>query len=255
MSSESIDYKGTNESDLELAMNGGEIDEEPEQAEPQGELGDQPATAPAEAEPATPAPVVTEPKADPAAAGILADLQRTRQRAQVAEQELNRIREAQQAAAQRAERPDFLDDTLAAHTEQQLAAIRAENARQNHLTRMEMSREFTRQAHPDFDQKIEALMALSDDPLLGPIVRAADAHYGTSANPAKAFYDLATRLTGGTASPAASPSATTTAATPTPPIPGPKGLSRAGSMAPSASIPPPPRRMSDADLDARLNQP
>lgn len=134
----------------------------------------------------------------------LAEVQRERQRRQQAEAYLNDpevlSRQLQQLGyqvqqQQAQQQPEFLDDTLAQFTQDQLQTLRSDFTQTTQSMRVEMSEMMARQAYSDYDDTLQSLTDLKDDPVLGPIITASLPSLSQSSNPALAAYQLAKRLT------------------------------------------------------------
>lgn len=166
-----------------------------------------------------------------------------------------------QQQQQQAQEYDLLDPEVAQFTQAKIEGVRGELGEQILSVKLEMGREFARQSLPDYDQTINGLLAQMNDPLMGPIIQAAEQQYANHPNPALAFYQLGKRLS---ASPQVTEEAVQAKAKEMAdkmvaealskqqqPLDGPKGLARAGSVTPGIDKAVPIRKLSTDELERR----
>jgi hypothetical protein len=277
MEDEVQDLSGISDDELERMALGGDEDANPEGAQDPSTSTQEPAASPP-AQPPAPAAEATpqgapgndqQPERDRGDLSVA--LRQERERRQQYEALFRDPNALAQVAAQmglqvvqpQAEQPEFFDTELAQFTQQQIEGMRGEFGQQMQAMRVEMSRELARQALPDFEDTMQALVKLGDDPVLGPIVQAADRQFANHPNPAMAFYQLGKRLTA-----SAPPSEEAVKAQAQvlaqqmvaeamgkqqQPLAGPNGLSRAGSVTPGVEKAKDPRQMTDEELDRITN--
>lgn len=231
-----------------------------EQAEPQGEVSEPPAEQDPPAEPAAP-----EETPQPQARQVpLAELQRERQRRQQYEASLNdpnvlaqRLQQlGYQVAQQQQQQPEFLDESLAQYTDQRLQGFEGQISQMEQRLRAQMSVDMAKIAIPDWEQTVNAMFELANDPEMAPVLQALDNQVMQSPNPAMAMYNYAKRLAA--PKPASSEAdierriaegVAAALAKQQPGIQGPKGVARAGSVTPGVEPKKSIREMTDEELD------
>lgn len=91
---------------------------------------------------------------------------------------------------------EALDPEAHALYQQQIEGLRNETQQQIQQVRIQQSAEFARQSIPDYEQKMAKLVELQGDPVLGPMIQAAEGAILSSPNPALAAVQLVDRLSG-----------------------------------------------------------